>query len=104
MNKYFEENKENMIRQLDIWAYRIQHIAYCLQLEKWRKTHKTPMKAFYPNENGLTLTKALQALVDDKITPEEAWSVLHSPEMQYELEDTARLEEKYGKELPRWAK
>lgn len=104
MNKYFEENKENMIQQLNIWAYRIQHIAYCLQLEKWRKTHKTPMKAFYPNEHGLTLTKALQALADDRITPEEAWSVLHNPEMQYELEATTKLEEKYGKELPRWVK
>lgn len=102
MNKYFDENKANMERQLDIWAFRIQHIAYCVQLEKWRKTHKTPMKAFYPDEHGLTLTKALQALRDDNITPEQAWSVLHSPEMQYELEATVRLEEKYGKELPNW--
>ena len=104
MNKYFEENKANMERQLEIWAFRIQHIAYCIQLENWRKTHKTPMKTFNPSTNGLKLTKALQALRDDNITPEEAWSVLHSPDMQYELEAIAELEKKYGKQLPNWSK
>lgn len=49
-------------------------------------------------------SKRFDTLADDRITPEEAWSVLHSPEMQYELEATTKLEEEYGKELPRWVK
>ena len=102
MNKCFEENKRNMERQLEIWAFRIQHVAFCVQLEKWHKTHKTAFKQFIPNENGLALTKALSLLVIDNITPEEAWTVLHNPSMQYELETTVELEKKFGKKLPRW--
>ena len=89
MDKYFEENKRNMERQLEVWAFRIQHIAFCVQ--------------FIPNENGLALTKALSLLVIDNITPEEAWAVLHNPSMQRELETTVELEKKFGKKLPRWA-